>query len=299
MKNIKKLFLMSFFAIAALVLVGMTDVKAAGDLIFGQPSGSDIVCDPKSVAPGEPSLCYFVGQPDSTTASMYGYIMHAFTTKKLKLVGVETAVQGAQAVYTDISSMLDGEQAITKQADMTDNVAAFKCTYVSDDSVTNTIENATSYGCGIFYTTKNTSTDAFTGSSIVDAAKALNLTTLPTGYGVVGAFKVELDETATATECGEICVKVFGAPTDAQFNASADENTHYKSCGNVVDKIAGCGAVEDHFDCIEVSYQGSGELPSQSPPTGAFASYALLVAGALIAISAIALAKKNNKLYRV
>ena len=35
------------------------------------------------------------------------------------------------------------------------------------------------------------------------------------------------------------------------------------------------------------------------PKTGNFASYAVLAAGALIALSAITVAKKHNKFYRV
>ena len=35
------------------------------------------------------------------------------------------------------------------------------------------------------------------------------------------------------------------------------------------------------------------------PKTGSFASYAVLAAGALIALSAITIAKKHNKFYRV
>ena len=53
------------------------------------------------------------------------------------------------------------------------------------------------------------------------------------------------------------------------------------------------------YACAEVHYNETGTLPGDGTETGAFASYALLVAGALVAISAITLAKKNNKFSRI
>jgi hypothetical protein len=57
-------------------------------------------------------------------------------------------------------------------------------------------------------------------------------------------------------------------------------------------------APEEGFDCREIHMKKKTE-PGNNPGTGAFASYALLAAGALIAISAITIAKKNNKLQKI
>ena len=91
----------------------------------------------------------------------------------------------------------------------------------------------------------------------------------------------------------EDAVKAWRIPGEGDY-------AHYKECqADSTDNCTGVTSIEtpgttNNYVCQEVHYKGG-----VNPDTGTFASYALLVAGALIAIAAITLAKKNTKLYRV
>ena len=86
-----------------------------------------------------------------------------------------------------------------------------------------------------------------------------------------------------------MCVKVWRVPEKENY---AD----YTSCGNDGTNANNCGSdTQLQYKCKEIHYKEDGTFAE----TGAFASYALLVACALIAISAITLAKKNNKFSRI
>ena len=97
--------------------------------------------------------------------------------------------------------------------------------------------------------------------------------------------------------CGELCVKAWRIPGEGDY-------AHYKKCqtDGQIDENNNCTGVTsietpgttNNYVCQEVHYKGG-----VNPDTGTFASYTLLVAGALIAIAAITLAKKNTKIYKV
>lgn len=94
-------------------------------------------------------------------------------------------------------------------------------------------------------------------------------------YTSFGYFKVQLDESATTKECGKLCVFADVAATSADYG----KNVHL-STGS---------------QCQEIKPKATVDTPN----TGSFASITVLVAGALIAIGAIAIAKKNNKIYKI
>ena len=98
------------------------------------------------------------------------------------------------------------------------------------------------------------------------------------GFTVVGYYVVSLDETATTNNCGKLCVYSKFSPTSQGYG----DPEVFASGGSQV--------------CDEISPIATS---TQNPESGSFASYAILVAGALIAIGAIAIAKKNNKIYKV
>ena len=164
---------------------------------------------------------------------------------------------------------------------MPEEVKALQCEY---DGASLTNIQTTSFGCAVFYTVKNASTNAFSPAAITSSATKgkVNASIFANAtYGVIGGITVKLDENVTGNECGEICVKVHRVPTKANY---AD----YLTCGN--DPSTGCGrdtaATGNSYDCKEIHYNVSGT----DPETGAFASYALLAACAFIAVSAITLA---------
>lgn len=283
MKNLKKLFIMSILAISSFVLWGLKTVEAATDAF--SLKNTDVICDPKKLDKGSRATCYIVGIPSETGTSVNGYVLRAYTTKYLKLIGAQEIVQNSKAAWTEASSAT--ATPITPTSDMPDTLKTFNCAYDSS-SITNV--TPTSYGCGVFYTAKD-SNDAFikanilaTNDVIKDKVKA---DVFPNDtYGVIGALIVELDENTVGKECGQICVKTWRVPTAAEY-------ANYSTC---TDPTIGCGSDTNlQYKCKEIHYNETGTFTE----TGAFASYALLAACALIAVSAITLAKKNNKFSRI
>lgn len=95
-------------------------------------------------------------------------------------------------------------------------------------------------------------------------------------YTVLGIVHVKLpaDSKANIGDCGTVCIDPFYALTDASYSGTLNTSN-----------ISG--------RCAEI------KVVDGQTETGNFLSYAVLAAGAFIAISAIALAKKHNKFYRV
>lgn len=140
--------------------------------------------------------------------------------------------------------------------------------------------NATTGKCYTVFSSG--STGAIKASSTTTGISIIDNSTNYKGYTPIGYFVVALDETATKDNCGEICVAVQYAVK------SSDINTTNNGLNNV-------GLANG---CAEITPTSSGSGDS-NPETGNFASYTALAAGALIAISAIVIAKKHNKFYRV
>lgn len=119
------------------------------------------------------------------------------------------------------------------------------------------------------------------GASTAGLFKNTGKTNIPSidaqysAYTSFGYFKVQLDESATTKECGKLCVSATVANTSADY----DKKIHLSS----------------NAPCQEIKPKATVDTPN----TGSFASITVLVAGALIAIGAIAIAKKNNKIYKI
>lgn len=279
MKKTKKILIMSILAISTFILCGMTTVKADAFAL----KDNDIVCDPAVLEKGGRADCYIIGVPGDIGTSVNGYIVNAYTTKFLQIVSAKKMVRNSSAAWTDATS---ATATIAPTEDMPDALKSFSCAY--DSGGIGSGITVTSYGCGAFYTIKNAE-NAFTRETIKNTGIKSGL--LPNAtYGVIGSITVQLDENTTGNECGEICVKVWRVPTESNY---AD----YTSCGTTdEDNSNNCGSDSGGvYKCKEIHYNEDGQLAE----TGAFASYALLAACALVAISAIALSKKNNKFSRI
>lgn len=125
----------------------------------------------------------------------------------------------------------------------------------------------------------STSTGAILLNGTTNGIPAVDNNTSYSGYTVIGWFNVKLAESAGTTQkdCGQICI-------NPNFYASATSYTGVASG----DSQNPCAFIYP-VDTVTVT-------PSN---TGSFASYAILAAGAFIAISAVAIAKKHNKFYKV
>ncbi len=288
MKKIKNTLLMSLLAICAAAIVGIDKVNAVP---FSIGSTASIICSPDTISAGQGTDCYLVGKPDPKNGdAVHGYVTYAYTTDQLELNGASanSHIPNTGAHFMDPSAATGGLQV---SGNMPAGMGGLTCKYDSAN-----VEQGADFGCAIFYT-HNGKSAAFTPASII-ADNDPN--TVPNGdltYGVIGSYQVSISTEAQGEACGELCVKAWVVPGESDY-------THVEYCQTDGKKQDGtsCSGItasqtvggDNGYICREVHYRGG-----VNPDTGTFASYALLVAGALIAIAAITLAKKNTKLYRV
>ncbi len=278
MRKLKKLFLMSILSVSAFVLCGMTTANAAAFSL----TNADVVCDPTELAKnGDRASCYIIGNP-SATGSVHGYAIRAYSTKHLNIIGTESIITNSDTAWTEA---LSATETIASKPNMSDGVKKFGC--VADDTASS---DAKTFGCGIYYTVNSVENDAFTPATIKSEAALSQVgDALPEGnYGVLGSIIVQLDDIDPenpVSECGQLCVKVWRVATEENYE-------NYSTCGNTNPELCG-NETSNQYKCKDIHYRKAGA------ETGAFASYALLAACALIAVSAITLAKKNNKFSRI
>lgn len=294
MKKIKNMLLTSLLAICAVAIVGIDKVSAEP---FQIGSSATIVCEPDTISAGQGTDCYLVGKPNPSTGeySVHGYVTYAYTTDYLELNGASpnTNIPNTGAHFMEASSATGG---LTVSGNMPAGMNGLTCKF---DSVN--VESGADFGCAIFYTHKDKNA-AFTPASIIANNDPATVPNGNTTYGVIGSYQVSVSSDAQGEACGELCVKAWVVPGESDY-------THVEYCQTDGKKADGtlCSGVTsiqtnggdgestaNGYLCREVHYRGG-----VNPDTGTFASYALLVAGALIAIAAITLAKKNTKLYRV
>ena len=289
MKKIKNMLLLSLLTICAVAVVGIDKVNAEP---FQIGSTARIICEPDTISAGEGTNCYLVGKPSPASGdfSVHGYVTYAYTTDYLELTG---AKENANIPNTSVHFMKPtaATNGLTISGQMPSGMSGLTCKYDSAN-----IEGGLDFACAIFYTHKGQAA-AFTPASII---KGNDPNTVPNGdttYGVIGSYQVSVSADAQGEACGELCVKAWVVPGEGDYSHVEYCQTDGKkqdgtSCSGVTSSQTVAG--ENGYICREVHYRGG-----VNPDTGTFASYALLVAGALIAIAAITLAKKNTKLYRV
>ena len=289
MKKIKNMLLISLLTICAAAIVGMDSVNAETFTLGTSPS---IICEPDSISAGQGTDCYLVGKPDPASGeySVHGYVTYAYTTDYLELNGAteNKNIPNTGAHFMEPSAATGG---LTVSGNMPSGMAGLTCNYDSTN-----VESGMDFGCAIFYTHSGKS-NAFTPASITANNDPNTVPNGDTTYGVVGSYQVSVSAEAQGEACGELCVKAWAVPgesdyTHVEYCAADGEKADGTKCTDVTALQTVTG--KNGYVCREVHYIGG-----VNPDTGTFASYALLVAGALIAVAAITLAKKNTKLYRV
>lgn len=279
MKKVRNL-LFTLLMILSFSIIGAKTIYADAFTL----TSSLLVCTPDSLKPGESADCYMIGVPEYAASaqnpSVNGYIVKAYTNGYLTLTGAKkTVTTNTGATFTTATSATSSPFS-SSDSSMPAELKKYTCNYDSD-GVSGT---AHSFGCAAFYS--KTTENAFTPTTIKQTG--VNSSLLPNdSYGVIGAVTVKLDANTPAVDsCGEICVKIMRVPTAADYN-------NLSSCTN-------CGIdsknTKNGYDCTEIHMTST---TTHNTETGAFASYALLAAGALVAISAITLAKKNKKIYKI
>lgn len=225
----------------------------------------DIVCDPQSVEKGNTATCHLVAQINGDTG-IFGVVAKVTEMKHLRLYTGDgsTGVHGA-------SNNVVGEYL--KNGQSSSVVTAYSCV-TTGSTVSDPF-------CALFMSKNGTNQILpTTGTSISGLKKGNNEYK---NYTDIGYFTVELDETATKEDCGRLCVSVQYGETSAAFTSNdlSAGTTGTAACDEITPLLTESLGVKE------------------TPETGNFASYAVLIAGAFIAISAIAIAKKHNKFYRV
>lgn len=253
-KSMKALFVLMVLSLFS--IIGINTVKADASV-----TNINIVCEPREIEKGDVSLCYIIGKVTndaSTGAGVHG-LLTKVTTSHLDIKSFK-AGNGSSAFVAEKHTNGQQYTSATPASGVTCSTQGEEC-YGFFTVGTNTP--------GQF---KNTTTG--TGVSSIDSQY--------TGYTNFGYFEVQLDDTATVTECGRLCLFADYAATAADYGKNVHVTTE-EVCEEISPKVTGTAT----------------PVKPDTPETGSFVSIAVLVAGALIAIGAIAIAKKNNKIYKV
>lgn len=236
-----------------------------------------VVCAPEALEIGQKSKCYIIANLNNNDA-IYGVYSRAVTKDlTVKTVGTnQTGVdaglisagqksgKGSNGLFT-CDPTLELKNAAGKTVKELGYKDEKKCAYFESS------------------TTEPKIVKGYKSTTISSKVSAMG-----TGYTEVGYYEVELDSTATANDCGTLCVEIWYLE-----KYSAATTSIPKSTGNESQK-------KTYFPASTVCGEVTTIVkPKENTDTGNFASYTVLIAGACIAIAAIAIASKNNKLYKV
>lgn len=264
----KKKILVLLFGLFVFTIAGITTAHAA------TLNNSQVVCLPASLETGQKAKCYVIAQIDG--GNIFGVYTRAITSQ-LNIKGTGTSQTISVKGLTDSVKSTSGMYTCKNITNVpTGYTAAPGCVQFESEFVA----SATTHAAGI--KPNLLSTDLNTGSW--------------TGYSEIGYYEVELADTATATNCGEICVEIKYA-TEYMATSSA---TAANDDPNISNSTANTktGNFPMGYACAEIKPVIKGET-TENTTTGNFASYAVLIAGACIAIAAVAIATKHNKIYKV
>lgn len=219
-----------------------------------------LVCTPDNVENGSTTKCYLVANIENSDS---GEGLHGVVTHNsfhnLSLVKSESLITDVEA-----KDLANGQSQIVSSTG-----TEYKCNKAT--------------GCSVFYSDpKGGANGAQTGLIKKGSSQAISSGDFDgSNYTSIAAYTVKLSKDATTAECGEMCVDVFYSLTSAGYVHDATSENSLLTSGSSV--------------CDEVKPSGKGtELP-----TGSFTSYIVLAAGALIAVGAIVVAKKNTKFNRI
>ncbi len=283
MKEIKNVLLVLLISVCSLLLVNVMTVKAQAGIGF---SNLNPVCDPsEDLKLGEKTTCYVLGKgtvtvPEGDNAEKqgltHGFVVRMYTTDGLLFDEVQPYINNTNAVAYSASAGSDTQNSF-KAGDETVN---FTCSFNGNLAAENSayqFEAGDIYKCAIYYS--NSKDPLITVKSGEPTTNIQGLTGKDNGIMVIGKVIAHIDENKKGeTSCGELCVYSTEIKTTSEYQNGLQSSERYL--------------------CTEVHFKDDSST-SPGPNTGAFASYALLAAGALIAVSAVAIAKKHNKIYRV
>ena len=283
MKSLKNMFFIFFVAIASFTLMGISKVNAALMGFTLQPP----ICNPNELDPGESAKCFLIGTA-SQAGPTHGFAIRLYTTDGLLFD--DATVKSINGLTSQVILKASANSGgVTGNLKINGEDKPVTCNYdtnisIVDSSQTNKeawmIEDGDDFRCVYFYSTNTEGVFTPTATAITDTEKSqIGQSNVSASLLLIGTVDVHLDEKiSNASGCGELCVAAI---------EKSDANAY----------AVGADAAAPGYFCSEVHYDVGGV--AGVPNTGAFASYAVLAAGVLVAISAIAIAKKHNKIYRV
>lgn len=219
-----------------------------------------VACEKTTLEKGDETNCYILAQIDNDTTTGAGIDgVMAVINNKTKNLDVGEPMPAPAKESEMITMRLSNGQK--PSGDVSAGAKTFEC---KNDK------------CDMFLA-KGSSTKKLDKAENWSANNVSEITGF-TGYTVLGRYVVHLSDTATMKDCGKLCV-------DIKFSAA----------GLYDDGSFGSGGT---VPCAEIKPAG-GEDPEGNPGSGSFTSYIVLVGGLFVALGAIALARKNNKFYRV
>lgn len=325
MKNIKKLSLL-------LIMVGSFFILAIGKVEAFQIKR--IVCDPTAVEKGENSTCYVVGKFDAGDA-FWGLVTNVWT-QDLNILETQSGITNSFNVEhrTDLKNFKNWTYNYLKAPTGADyTYASYSAQGLNDEG----FMLFSSVGTDQNFKTSSFGDQLKVGSDYKVAKIEVQLAPDAKGCGYIclSGFSIEtstsdtLDKyshtdiikeagssTAQSTTCGDVQIKPTTptpTPTPTKPSKKICQYTggkYYDNNGNVVSKS------EYEEKCVGKNickikdgkyYDNNGdevtkdiyEANCTSPDTGNYVSYIVLIVGALIAVIATVIAKKNNKFYRV
>jgi len=301
MKKTKNLLLVAVLFVSVFVFAGM--VKAADPWGFQE---AWLVCNPEAVEPNEDTTCYYFGKVSGTTTTPNaGFYTKMYTTDKLTIEEVHPNKNLSNALGLFVKT--SGSQAASIPSFNAETMPAglqkFKCEVETE-------KDTNSRGCGVFYTKKGSenaysidlmkSYDKLTDNDITASSYDVTKT------AVLGDIVLHLEKN-DVDKCGNICISSYAVAVADDWShgdCSAHTGTsEWDGSSCVGDDVNITQHTQPHhlpdgneYDCFELEMKVK---ETQNTETGAFVSYAILAAGALIAISAVTIAKKHNRLQKI
>ena len=270
MKKSKVLLLI--FGLFMFGIVGIAKVSALTNSFH-------LVCVPGSLEIGQKAKCYIIANLNDESA-IYGVYSRA-VTRDLTVKSVGTGHTGVDA------GLISNKKKSGKGAN-----GLFTCdpTIEYKNAEGKTIKELgykDDKKCAYFESATQTAAIK-KGYKSSDVSSAFNKQ--GNGYTEIGYYEVELDSTATANNCGTLCVDLWYIE---KYSNTLTNSTIPKGSG-------GESQTKTYFPASTVCGEVTTVIkPKGNSDTGDFPSYTVLIAGACIAIAAIAIASKNNKLYKV
>lgn len=227
----------------------------------GQASSPKVICIPDTLEVGDTSTCYFIA---NISGEVDGFITKVYAMDGLLIDDTAKDVNVGKGTNAKKIILDHG-----KETEVKDGIK-HKCD-TAGEKVANG-KNIQQF-CAIFHSGefKNGNYDKDDkDDTISDDYKDL---------AVIASFKVRLDENLNT--CGRICISSKFVPSYANGESASITYANPSSPGT-------------DTPCAEIEPKNP-----VNAGTGAFASYSILIAGAVVAIVSISIAKKQKKIFNV